>query len=93
MKPRAETLEQRRERYTRYTELRRQGMTQAQIAAAEGITQQAVHAVLRYARGAWTPPSPAPDRPAWSYPDDALLQLAREGRAEIEAALRARVAA
>jgi hypothetical protein len=29
-------------------------------------------------------------RPAWSYPDDELLRLSRDGRAEIAAAERAR---
>lgn len=89
MKPRATTLESRRQRRARYAELRSQGMTLAQVAEAVGVTRQAVHSALRQA--AWTPHALAasvPDRPDWSRPDAELLRIAREGRAEIEEALR-----
>jgi orotate phosphoribosyltransferase-like protein len=89
MTPRAMTLEDRRRRRARYTELRRQGLTMGQIAESVGVSRQAVQYALR--RADWAPlalTASVHDRPDWSRPDAELLRLAREGRAEIEEALR-----
>ena len=69
------------------------GETIIAIAAAENLSRARIYQLLRMVQGeplAPPPPRPRPppfERAPWSYPDEALVALAREGRAEIAAAL------
>jgi hypothetical protein len=88
------------ERGQRYAARRAAGETVVEIAAAEGLSGSRVYQLLADAEDAgvrlrvakvpppYKPAPPPAERPGWSYPDADLLAMAREGRAEIEHALR-----
>lgn len=80
-------------------EARREGHTWIRIATMFGVTRQRLVQILTSACPPFFPPAfgerpprraVSDVRPAWSYPDEELLRLARDGRAEIAAAERAR---
>ncbi len=73
----------------------REGYTRQEIADYFGCTRQNIQWIMAHACPDFVEPEPPTrtqdtSRPAWSYPDENLLALAREAKHEIEAALRAK---
>lgn len=81
----------------KFADLHRAGVSIGDIASRFECTTWRVHKALEAVgylgasipeRRAPRPPQRASERPAWSIPDEVTLSLARQGRAEIEAALK-----